>query len=59
MFLAHCNRCGRRELRSLHAITDLTNTTGGIDISYRCSACGAGQRSRIGRRAARPLLEAG
>ena len=56
MFLAHCNRCGRRELRSVHAITGLANTPGGIEIGYRCSACGARQHTLTGSPATRPLL---
>jgi len=58
MFLAHCNRCGRRELRSVHAITRLANTAGGIEIGFRCTACGARQRTLTGARASQPLLRA-
>lgn len=55
MFLADCNQCGRRELRSVHAITRLTNTTGGIEIGFRCSACGARQHTRTGAQSSRAL----
>lgn len=55
MFLAHCNRCGRRELRSVRAITGLANTAGGIEIGFRCSGCGARQRTVTGAQSPRGL----
>jgi hypothetical protein len=41
MFLAQCNRCGRRELRGPRGVTGLANTASGIEIGFRCTGCGA------------------
>jgi DNA-directed RNA polymerase subunit RPC12/RpoP len=58
MFLAHCTRCSRRELRSVRAITRLANTPDGIEVGYRCSACGARQRMLTGAHAPAAMLRA-
>jgi hypothetical protein len=58
MFLAHCTTCSRRELRSVRAITRLANTVDGIEVSFRCSACGARQRVLTGAHAPTPMLRA-
>ncbi len=55
MFLAHCNRCGRHELRGPRAITSLINTGSGIELRFRCANCRAAQRSITGASASRPV----
>jgi hypothetical protein len=59
MFLAQCNRCGRRELRGPRGVTGLANTASGIEIGFRCTGCGARQRMHTGAQAGLPLLRAG
>jgi hypothetical protein len=41
MFLAHCETCGRRELRGTRSINALVNTHHGIELHYTCRVCGA------------------
>jgi hypothetical protein len=41
MFLAHCETCGRRELRGTRSIDALVNTHHGIELHYTCRVCGA------------------
>ncbi|MGH9111494.1 MAG: hypothetical protein ACRDZN_04235 [Acidimicrobiales bacterium] len=55
MFLAHCNRCGRHELRGPSAVTSLINTSSGIELRFLCASCGAAQRTITGVAAAPPL----
>ena len=59
MFLAHCNHCGRHELRGPRAITSLVNTPSGIELRFRCASCGAAQRTTTGASAAPPLRMVG
>jgi hypothetical protein len=59
MFLAHCNRCGRRELRSVQAINRLANTPRGVELHFRCATCGTSQRILTGSTRQHELLRAG
>jgi hypothetical protein len=59
MFLAHCNRCGRRELRSVRAISSLANTPRGVELHFRCATCGTSQRMLTGSNRHHELLRAG
>jgi uncharacterized Zn finger protein len=50
MFVVHCPACGQHELRSIHALTGLANTTRGIELTVTCSNCGAHVRVVTGRK---------
>ena len=41
MFLAHCDTCGRRELRGTRSIDALVTTDDGIELHFTCRVCGA------------------
>jgi hypothetical protein len=49
MFVVDCPACGQHELRSLHAVTGLSNTSRGIELALTCSNCGAPLRVVTGR----------
>jgi hypothetical protein len=52
MFVVECPRCGQRELRSIHAINGLANTSRGIELALTCGNCGAEVRLVTGRQVA-------